>query len=242
LEIDETLAEPHAVLGYTATFYDWDWTTAARELERAIALNPNYAEGYLHYSWYLGSQDRLEESRDAILRARELDPLSLVIRANMANYYHWKRDYDGALTQTQRAQELVPNAPLPLLFSGMAYWGKEQYDNAVNGFEKLVALTGPGFKSYLGYSYAKAGRKESCLAILDELTVISRTQPVPSFQFALVVLGLGRFEEALTWFEKAFEERACSWFPYIRQECLFDPLRGYPRFQDLVKRLNFPEH
>ena len=79
LEIDETLAEAHAVLGYAATFYDWDWATAERELERAIALNPNYAEGYLHYSWYLGSQERLEEARAAIVRASELDPLSLVI-------------------------------------------------------------------------------------------------------------------------------------------------------------------
>ena len=124
LELDETLAEAHAVLGYTATFYDWDWATAERELERAIALNPNYAEGYFHHSWYLGSQDRLEEARAAIVRASELDPLSLILMSNMANYYQWKRDYDGALAQTRRAFELVPNLPLALLFSGMAYWGK----------------------------------------------------------------------------------------------------------------------
>ena len=146
--------------------------------------------------------------------------------ANMANYYQWKRDYDGALAQTRRVLELVPNLPLALLFSGMAYWGKEQYDDAARGYAKLVELAGPGFKGYLGYSYAKAGRKESALAILDELTVLSRTEPVPSFQFALVLLGLGRFEEALTWLEKAFEERAGSWFPYIRQECLLRPVAG----------------
>lgn len=238
LEIDETLAEPHTVLGYAATYYDWDWATAERELERAIALNPNYAQGYLHYSWYLGSQNRFEESRRAIQRANELDPLSLIIKANMANYYQWNRDYDNALAQTRKALELVPNAPLGLLFSGMAYWGKEQYDDAAKGFEILVNLTGTGFKGYLGYSYAKAGHKKDALAILDELTVLSRTEYVPAFQFALVQLGLERFEEALSWLEKAFEERA-SWFPYIRQECMFDPLRGYPRFQDLVRRLNF---
>ena len=158
----------------------------------------------------------------------------------MANYYQWNRDYDRALAQTRRALELVPNAPLALLFSGMAYWGKDQYDDAAKGFEKLVDLTGPGFKGYLGYSYAKAENKESALAILDELNVLSRSEPVPSFS-ALVQLGLGQFEETLTWLEKAFEERG-SWFPYIRQEWLFDPLRGYPRFQDLVRRLNFPEH
>ena len=242
LAIDETLAEAHAVLGYVATFYDWDWATAERELERAIAFSPNYAEGYLHYSWYLGSQERLEESRAAIVRAGELDPLSLVIQANMANYYQSKRDFDGALVQTRRVLELAPNLPLALLFSGMAYWGKGQYDDAARGYMKVVELWGASFKGYLGYSYAKAGRIESALAILEELTVLSTTEPVPSFQFFLVLLGLGRFEEALTWLEKAFEERSGGWFPYIRTEFVFDPLRGYPRFQDLVRRLNFPEH
>jgi TolB-like protein/Tfp pilus assembly protein PilF len=241
LEIDETLAEPHAVLGYAATFYDWDWATAKRELERAITLNPNYAEGYLHHSWYLGSQQRHEESRAAILRASELDPLSLVIQANMTNYYQWKRDFDGALAQTQRVLELVPNLPLGLLFSGMAYWGKGQYENAANGFEKLVEFAGPGFKGYLGYSYAKMGRKENALAILDELLVLSKIDSVPSFQLALVLLGLERFDESLTWLEKAFEERAGAWFPYIRQEAFFDPLRSHPRFQEIVRRMRFPE-
>jgi TolB-like protein/tetratricopeptide (TPR) repeat protein len=241
LEIDETLAEPHAVLGYTATFFDWDWAKAKRELERAIALNPNYAEGYLHYSWYLGSQKQHEEARASIVKASELDPLSLIIQTNLSNYYQMTRDFDGALAQTKRVLDLVPNLPLALLFSGMAYWGKGQYDEAVSGYTKLVELTGPNFKGYLGYSYAKLGRTESALAVLSELTVLSKDERVPSFQVALVLLGLERFEEALNWFEKAMEERSGGWFPYIRQEAYFDPLRSYPRFQELVRRLNFPE-
>jgi eukaryotic-like serine/threonine-protein kinase len=240
VEIDETLAEAYAVLGYTATFFDWDWAAAEQALERAIALNPNYAEGYLHYSWYLGSQDRLEEARAAITRASELDPLSLIVHANLANYYQWKRDYNGALAQTQGTLELAPNLPLALLFSGMAYWGKGRYDDASSRFETLVQVAGLGFKGYLGYSYGKAGRNELALAILNELTALSTTQYVASFQIALVLLGLGRIEETLAWLEKAFEERAGPWFPYIRQEALFDPLRDHPRFQHLVRRMNFP--
>jgi TolB-like protein/tetratricopeptide (TPR) repeat protein len=241
LEIDETLAEAHAVLGYAATFYDWNWATAERELERAIALNPSYAEGYLHYSWYLGSQNRLEEARAAIVRAAELDPLSLVILSNMGNYYQWKRDFDGALAQTSRVLELAPNLPLALLFSGMAHWGKEQYDDAAIGYEKVVELWGPSYKGYLGYSYAMATRKESALAILEELTVLSRTEYVPSYQFFLVLLGMKRFEEALTWLEKAVEQRSGGFFPYLQQECLFDPLRANPRFQAIVRQMKFPE-
>jgi tetratricopeptide (TPR) repeat protein len=243
LEIDETLAEPHSVLGYAATYYYWSWEEAERELERAIELNPNSAQAHLHYSWYLCSQDRLTESRTAILRAKELDPFSIIIHANLANYFHMRRDYDGALVQTRKALELEPDAPIVLLFHGMACWGKELYEEATAGFKKLVDLTGggPGFKGYLAYSYAKVGLHEKVLAILDELTVLSNTQPVPSFQFALVFLGMGRNDEALIWLEQAFDERAGAWFPHIRHEGLFDPLRGYPRFREIVRRLNFPE-
>ena len=164
LEIDETLAEPHSVLGYAATYYDWDWTTAERELERAIALNPNYAQAYLHYSWYLGSQDRLEESRTAILRAKELDPFSIVIHANLQNYYQSSRDYDGALVQTRKALELAPDAPIVLLFHGMSCWGKGLYEDAAAGFKKLVDITGgePGFKGYLGYSLRHGRPQGKC--------------------------------------------------------------------------------
>ena len=243
LEIEETLAEPRAVLGYAAIYYDWAWATAERELKHAIALNPNFAQGYLHYSWYLASQDRLEEARTAVLRAKELDPLSIVIHANMSNYYRMSRDHDGALVQSRKALGFAPEAPIVLLFHGMACWGKELYEEATAVFNKLVDLTGggSGFKGFLGYSYAKAGRSESTLEILHELTVQSKSEPVPSFQVFLLVLGLERFEEALNWLEKAFEERA-GWFPHVRHECLFDPLRGYPRFQDLVRRLDFQEH
>jgi len=243
LELDDSLAEAHSSLAYIYTYYDWDWATAERELERALLLNPNYAHGYLHYSWYLGSQGRFEESRSAILRAKELDPLSIIVHANMSNYYQFGRDYDGALVQTRKALDMAPDAPIVLLFHGMTCWAKELHEEAAAGFKKLVDLTGggPGFKGYLAYSYAKLGQKESALVILNELTVTSKSQPVPSFQFALVMLGLDRFEEALHWLEKSFEERG-SWFPHIRHECLFDPLRGYPRFQDLVRRLNFPAH
>ncbi|MGC3943761.1 MAG: adenylate/guanylate cyclase domain-containing protein [Chryseolinea sp.] len=241
LDIDDSLAEAHAVLGYAATFYDWDWALAEREIKCAIAYNPNYAAGYLYYSWYLGSQWRLEEARAAIVRASELDPLALIIHANMGNYYQWKRDYDEALAQTQRILDLAPDLPLALLFSGMAHWGKGQYKEAAVGFARMVELAGSGFKGYLGYSYAKAGLTDKALMVLAEMTEQSKTDAVPSFQFFLVLLGLDRVDEALTWLEQAFEERAGGYFPYLRQESVFDPLRDEPRFQELVRRLNFPD-
>lgn len=118
--------------------------------------------------------------------------------------------------------------------------GKGQYGDAVGQFEKLVGIAGPGFKGYLAYSYAKAGQEEAALAILDELTALSRSQHVPAWQLAVVLLGLERFEDALTQLEKAFEERSGPMFPYLRQESYFDAVREHPRFRALVRRLRFP--
>jgi TolB-like protein/Tfp pilus assembly protein PilF len=241
LEIDDTLAEAHAELGYTATFFDWDWAAAEQELRRAIELNPNSSQVHLHHSWYLGSQGRLEEARAAIIRASELDPLSLVINANMSNYFWWKRDYDGMLEQTRRTLELAPNLTLGLLFSGMAYCGKRLYDDAVAEFEKLVDLPegGSGFRGYLGYSCAMAGQEDRAREILNELQELSKSEWVPSFQIALVFIGLQQSDQAFTWLDKAHEERAGPLFPYIRQVSLFDPLRDDPRFSDLLRRMDF---
>ncbi len=239
LEIDESLAEAHAVLGYTATFFDWDWPTAQRELERAIALNPSYAEGHLHLSWYLGSQGRFEEERAAITKASELDPHSLVILANMPNYFQFTRDFDGALAEARRTLELAPDYPLALLFAGMAHWGKGEYDEAARLYARLVELVGPGFMGYLAYSLAKTGQTEKALAILDDMKVVSTTGRMPAFQFFLVFLGLERFEKALSWLERAFAARDGGWFPYVRHEAMFDPLRDHPRFRSIVERLNF---
>ncbi|HEY8833260.1 MAG TPA: hypothetical protein VIM21_12225, partial [Gemmatimonadaceae bacterium] len=240
IELDDTLAEAHAVLGYTATNYDWDWALAERECERAIVLNPSYAEGYLHYSWYLCSQGRLEEARGAITKAGEFDPLSLVIHANMANYFQFTRDYDGMLAQTRRTLELAPTLPLGLLFSGLAYCGKNQYDEATLVFQQLVEVAGSNFAGYVGHAIAKSGRKHRALEILAELRDQS-TAYLPSFQITLVFLGLNQIDDALDWLERAAAERAGAWFPFIRHVSLFDPLRSHPRFERLLQQMNFPE-
>ena len=242
LEIDDSLAEAHASLGYTAMAYDWDWAAAARELQRAVELNPNSAQAHLHYSWYLGLQGRFEEARAAINRARELDPLSLIISANMANYFSAKRDYDGMLEQTRKTLELEPNHSLGRLFSGQAYLGKGLYDDAIAEFEKAVEVSGrgPGFKGRLGHAYALAGHKGKALKILDELKELSKKEYVPSFQIALVLVGLEETDQAFAWLEKAYEEREVR-LPNIRLASVFDPLRDDPRFQSLLRRMNFPE-
>ena len=239
LELDETLPEAHAVLGYTATFYDWDWYTAERELKRALELNPNYAEGYLHYSWYLGSQGQFEEARAAISRAGELDPLSLVIHANMANYFGWIRDFDGQLAQTLRTLELAPDLPLGLLFCGLAYCALGRYDEGAEKLQRLASIAGLNFKGYVAYAFGKAGRVDECASILAELEELTKTVHVPSFQVALARLGLGQNDCAMDWIEKAFIERAGPWFPYMRVDPLFDQLRDNPRLASLVESMNF---
>ena len=163
LEIDDRLPEAHLELGYTATFYDWDWEAAERHLKRAIELNPNSSQAYLHYSWYLFSQLQAEDSHAAIQKASELDPLSLVIQMNLPNYYHLIGDYDTMLELSQKTLEMAPFAITAILNAGFAYSEKGLFQEASHQFQRVVELTGLGLKGLLGYSLAMAGDKEKAI-------------------------------------------------------------------------------
>lgn len=241
LEIDEMLPEAHIELGYTATFFDYDWVAAEWHLERAIELNPNSSQANLHYSWYLFSQLRAEESYAAITRASELDPLSIIIQMNQPNYFHLKGDFDIMLQLAKNTLKIAPYAITALLNAGFAYCEKGLYDNASVEFEKVVELTGSGSKGLLGYSCAMAGQSDKALRILNNLKELSEVEYIQPMQIALVLIGLRQFDQAFPLIEKAYEERSSPFIPLIRTLPMFHLLRDEPRYNKLVRRLNFQQ-
>jgi tetratricopeptide (TPR) repeat protein len=241
LEIDESLPEAHLELGYTAIFYDYDWAAAEGHLERAIELNPNSSQAYLHYSWYLFSQLRAEESYAAITRASELDPLSMIIHMNQPNYYHLTGDFDKMLELSQNTLEIAPYAITALLNAGFAYCEMGLFDYASGQFERVVELTGPGSKGLLGYSYAMAGHTDKANKVLDELNLLLEEEYIPPIQIALVLIGLKQFVQAFPWLEKAYEERSSPFIPLMRTLPMFHLIRDEPRYLDLIRRLNFQD-
>jgi tetratricopeptide (TPR) repeat protein len=237
LEIDDTLAEAHASLGWTKAFYDWEWSGAEREFQRAIELNPRYGDAHLMYGAALRKMGRVEEAVAEYRRAQELDPLSLSSSAFLGVTFYEGRQYDQAIEQERKTLELDPNFTQANAVLGFAYAQKSMHKEAIAQFEKGLVVSPGDTRTLtgLGYAYAVAGRRAEAQKVLDQLTELSKEKYVGADGMALIYTGLGEKDKAFEWLEKAFEEHAVgdikAWPP-------FDPLRPDPRFADLLRRMN----
>ena len=242
MEIDDRLAEAHVSLGYVRTQFEWDWPGAERELRRSIELNPGFAIAHDRYGTTLGRMGRLEEAVAEKRRAVELDPLSLIINRNLGIILYLARQYDQAMEQERKTLELDPNYIGVHLTIGQAYFEKSMYKEGMAEVEKELAIS-PGNAvplSWLGYGYAIGGRKAEAQKVLDQLRERSKQKYVPAWTVADIYLGLGEKDQALTWLDKAYEERV-QWLIWLKVEPLFDGLRSDPRFADLLRRVGLAQ-
>jgi len=242
LEIDPTLAEAETSLATVRFNYDWDWSGAAAGFERAIHLNPSYATAYQRYSLYLMAIGRTQDSFDQINKARELDPLSISINFSLGWRLYMARQYDRALEQLRNTLEMDPSYELPHLVAGQAYEQKGQYDLAIVELRKAVDLSHgtPLMLSALANVYARSGNKTEAEKILSQMKVAAKRQYVSPYYIAIVYAGLGENEAALSWLEKALEDRS-NGLVFLQVEPQLDALRSNPRFIALQKKLDFPE-
>jgi serine/threonine-protein kinase len=242
LETDDTLAEAHTSLAKAAHLYDWNWLAAERGFQRALALNPSYAPAHHWYAEYLAAMGRVDEAIAEKKRARELDPLSLIINSSEGWVLYFARRYDQAIEQLQKALEMDPNFAVAHLWLGWAYEQKGMYEEAIREFQKAVTLfKGSTYPiASLGHAYAVSGKRGEALKLLNELKELSKRRYVSAYDLALVYAGLGEKDQAFKWLEKAYEERY-GWITMLKLEPRFDPLRADPRFQSLLRRMNFPE-
>jgi tetratricopeptide (TPR) repeat protein len=237
LEIDDTLAEAHASLAHIKFQYDRDWAGAEREFKRAIALNSNYASAHHWYALCLMWMGRLDEALDEIRRARDLDPLSLAINANVGFILAVARQYDQAIEQLGKTLEMEPNFALAHSRLGQTYLLSGRLGDAVPELKKAVALTGsPRAMAEVGLAYSLAGNRSEALNLLGQLKEQSKQRHVSSFNMALIYGGLGDKERALEYLDKAQEERSPSLNMLILSPA-FTTLRGDPRFSAMIRRL-----
>jgi adenylate cyclase len=242
LELDDRLAEAHAVLADVRFFYDWDWEGAEREYKRAIELNPSYALAHNNYAFYFSALTRHDDALAEIKRARELDPVSLLINSDLGWAYYFARQYDQAILQFRRALELDPNLEVSQFALGRVYEKKEMFVESLAAYRKAVSLSpsDPVSIAGLGYAYAVAGRRDDALNIVARLTHPSQQKLIPSWGIATIYIGLDNKDEAFAWLEKAFADRVSD-LVYLQTDPVLDPLRSDPRFQVLVRRMSFPE-
>lgn len=238
LEIDDTLDEAHLWIAFAAAFYDWDWGLADREFKKAIELNPSNRNAHLYYSWYLSSTDRHEESLFEAKTLLQLDPLS---EPGLLGYdYAMTRQYDKAIEQHRAALEIDPADVGALQYLGEAYELKGSYEEATAEYRKGSQLDDSLYWiSALARVYAKSGRRTEALRVLNHLKEESKRRYAPSADIALVYAALGDTNEAFEGLRKAYQEHEGR-LVALKVDPMFDPLRPDPRFQDLLRRMNFP--
>lgn len=243
LELDEGLGEAHSTVGMLNWQYRWDWQAAERELRYAVDLNSNYVEGHESPVWYLAWSGRHDEAQAEIEKMRALDPAypSLPIQ-ELGIYYH-QRDYKSLVEASQKSVVANPGVWVAHYFLAFGYEGSSRPAQAIPEYQQAVELSQGDSDTTAGLAhvYANIGRKAEAEKILSELQRQSKLAYVSPYMIAAIYAGLGQTDKAFEFLERAYEERSSDIAYFIKADLRIDPLRPDPRFQDLMRRMNFPK-
>jgi len=238
--LDDSLAEAHVALAIVKVYFDWDWAGAEKEFKRAIELNPNFAHAHHQYGWLLAFLGREDEAEAEYRRAQQADPFSLIIVTDRNVPDYLRRNYDVSIAGSRKAMEMDPNFFLPHYTVGWAATRKGDYPLAIAELTKARALTDePWIVGTLGSAYAKSGDKAQAQKMLDELKKRSQQRHVTPYWMAMLYLHMDNKQEALSWLEKAYEARS-AWVTWMKMDPALDALRSEPRFQAILKKMDFP--
>ena len=239
LEIDGNLAAGHLAMAQVKADYRWEWAAAERGFQRALELNPGNATAHHWYALYLLGQGRFDEALIETRRARELDPLSLIVNMSTGHVLYCWRRYDEAIDQLNETLKLDPDFGIARLILGRAYMQKSMYREAVTELQRARDLWGenPRVISTLGRAYALSGNRVAAEQILEDLKRASQDESFPPVAMATIYVGLGERDLALEWLEKAVEQPGEHQF-WFAANPFFDPLRSDPRFDELLERMN----
>ncbi len=239
LELDGQLAEAHNSLAFCLDIFDWDFEAAGQEFRRAIELNPGYATAHHWYAWHLSVVGRPDEAIAEMRRAESLDPLSLIIMAELAELLVMSHSYDESIRQSRKTLELDPDFALAHNQLGEAFLQKHMNAEAVAELRKAVQLSGGSAtcKANLARAYAASGERSEAEALLHELETQSAPGSPVHAEIAAIYASLGDADRAMSWLEQAFQEQ---FNPSVLLRPGFDPLRSNPRFKALLRRIGLP--
>jgi TolB-like protein/Tfp pilus assembly protein PilF len=243
IELDQSLAEPHASLAFILETYDWDWPAAEREYKQALELNPGYAQAHNWYAGYLTYTGRFDEGIAEATRACELDPLSLPLNNALAGRLLAAGHNDEALQQVNKTLELDNHFAPAHQTLGWIYLHSGKQDDAIREFQHALELAGQADTDILldlGFAYAVSSRQDEARKILAKLDQLHQQGIVPAASLAVLHGALGESNEAFIWLEKAYDERDPQ-LTYLKAGRRFEPLRRDPRFGQFVHRVGLPE-
>jgi len=242
LELDEHLAQAHAALAYVHYFGDWDWAETERRFARALELDPNDSWSRRWHALYLSSMGRNDAAIGEITRAIELDPVSVSAHDAAGAVFFNARQFDRILEIAQRIQELSPGDPRAMLHFAIGYLHKGQLQQAVEFAQKGVDASGrnPAFLCVLAVTQHRAGHTKEAQQLLAEVDRLASQGYVPDVFLGLTNLWLRGPEAALPQLRRAIT-RHDTYAVIMKASPWFDPLRQHPAYQELVRRMKFPE-
>ena len=231
LDLDNTLAEAHTSLATILEDFDWEWDGAEKGYKRAIELNPGYATAHHWYAFHLAFMARHEEAIAEVRLAKELDPLSLRINANVGYLLYFARRYDEAIDALKKAMEMDPDQLSGRTYLVYVYLEKSMYDEALELFPEQ------NNQYLLGLTYAKMGKIDEARQVLDYWIERSMQEYVSSYNLARFYFYLEENDLGFNFLDKAYEERD-SGMCYLKVDPTLDSVRSDPRFKVLLKKMN----
>ena len=240
LELDPNLSEAHVSLGWVKLVYEWNWSAAQREFDRAIELNPGNAVAHDDKASYFSSLGDHTAASAESQHALELDSFSLVFNANSGFDSLVARRYDRAIEQEQRALDLEVNCHICRAYMALAYAARGQLPQALAEARRVrQAGANPLDLATTGSVFGLAGARAEAEKLLEELKQVMEQRFVCPYEIATTYLGLGQKDEAFRWFEKAYEARSVCMI-WLKVDPRIDPVRSDPRLIDLLRRVGFP--
>ncbi len=240
LELDSTLAEPHATLAFVNMYYDWDWPAAERNFQLAVRRDPKYATAHEWYGLYLAAMGRFGEAIAEGRRAQDLEPLSVAITGTSA----WVLHYSGRNEEAERLLRLAlrddSTFALGHFYLGRIHQYNGDYENALKEFDAVGPLrTWIPTIAGIGNVYGMQNRNADARAILLKMDSLARTEYVTAYGYALVHASIGQRDSAFAWLDRAEQERT-HWLVWLNRDFRWKSLRSDARFAALTQRMRLP--
>jgi TolB-like protein/Tfp pilus assembly protein PilF len=241
VELDSASAEAYSALGFATVCHDFDWAVAEGQHRRAIEINPNYATGHNWYAFHLAMEGRFDEAIEQMMRTRELDPLSPAVLQALGWCYYQARRFEESLATFRAMLEAVPDFAYGLATLSWLLRHTGATDEAVRLAEKALTLSSgsPFYLCAVGAAYAAAGRQTEARKVLDQLEQAAAHSYVSPYHRALIHLHLGDRERALEFLFDAYMIKD-AWLVWLGVEPQWDPLRGEPVFDQILRDLRHP--
>ena len=245
LQLDPTLAHPHAVLGTSEMEYEWDFTGGEAEYKKAFELDPNDATAH---SWY--AQDiatiggREQEALSEINLARQLDPLSPIIKVNVGFVHFWARKYDEAILECDKVSNENPTFAEPHRCLALAYWAKHIYPRAISEWQTYGQLSGDrkecDFASAMEKGFRSGGWESALREGIEARQTQRKTGYASAYQIVLLYGDLGDNNQAFRWLDTAYQERD-TFLEGLKTDFQLDLIRPDTRFSEMVHKVGLPQ-